>query len=135
MNSQLDIFDQDLIGLDDEEAAVWSAIRGRLGRESAIKVDVVAWQTKIDSTRVRELVSHLIREHGKLIASSTSNPPGFFVISNEEELRRHIRSLRHRGVSILYRAARLSRTSVTEIFRQTVLEFENGGTVDKKTAP
>lgn len=124
MNSQLDIFGQDLIGLDDEEAAVWSAIRGRLGRESAIKVDVVAWQTKIDPTRVRELVSHLIREHGKLIASATSSPPGFFIISDAEELRKHIRSLRHRGIMCLVRAAALSNTSVEEVFGQARLEID-----------
>lgn len=116
MTSQLDIFNQDLAGLDEEEAAVWTTLRGRLGRENAIKVDAVAWQTKIDSTRVREVVSH------KLIASATSNPPGFFVISNEEELRRHIRSLRHRGIMCLVRAAALSKTSVEDIFGQARLE-------------
>lgn len=124
MPSQLSIFDHDLSNLDPEEAAVWRVIRERRGRESAIKVDTVAWQTGLSGVKVRETVSHLVNEHGKLIGSGTGKPPGFYVITDEGELREHIRSLRHRGIMCLVRAAALSKTSVEEIFKQGKIEYE-----------
>lgn len=124
MTEQFDIFSQDIIGLDDEEAQVWRIIRDHKGKESAIKADTLAWQTRLDGVRVREIVSHLIRDHGKLIGSSTANPPGFYVITDAEELRRHVKSLRHRGIMCLVRAAALSKTSIEEIFRQGRLDVD-----------
>ncbi|MBE7415102.1 MAG: hypothetical protein HS130_07710 [Deltaproteobacteria bacterium] len=118
---QLDIFQQ---GLSDEEYRVWEIIEAHRGRENAIKADALAWKVGLDGVRVREIVSHLIREHGKLIGSSTGNPPGFYVITDREELERQIRSLRHRGIMCLVRAAALSKSSIEEIFRQGRLDID-----------
>ena len=125
MPDQLDIFNQDLAGLTDEEAEVWRVIRERRGRSAAIKADLVAFRTRMSEVQVREIISHLVRKHGKLIASSTGSPPGFYVITNPDELRAHIRSLRHRGIMCLVRAAALAKTSVEEIFGQAKLEMED----------
>jgi len=121
MSNQLNIFQQ---GLSDEEYRVWEIIEQHQGRANAIKADDLAEETKIESVRIREIVSHLVKEHGKLIGSSTGNPPGFYVITDREELERQIRSLRHRGIMCLIRAAALSKSSIEEIFRQGRLDID-----------
>ncbi len=126
MTSQLDIFDQDSIGLSDEEAKVWRIVREHSGRENAIKADALAWQTGFDGVKVREIVSHLVVRHGKVIGSSTGNPPGFYVITDAAELDKHIKSLRHRGIMCLVRAAALSKSSVEEIFKQGKFDMDGG---------
>lgn len=125
-SNQLDIFRQDFIGLSVEEAAVWEIVRSHPGRESAIRVDTLAFQTRLDEKVVRETVSRLVVKHGKLIASSTGNPPGFYVITDKKELEAHIRSLRHRGIACLIRAAALSKSSVEDIFNQGRLDMKGG---------
>ncbi len=121
MPDQLNIFQRDL---SDEEYRVWEIIERHQGRENAIKVDALAWQTGIEGVRIREIVSHLVKEHGKLIGSSTGNPPGFYIISDKTELEKQIRSLRHRGIMCLVRAAALSKTSLEEIFKQGRLDID-----------
>ena len=124
MNDQGDIFNQDLVGLDDEEARVWKVIRERRGSGNAMKVADLAWRVRLPETKVREVVSHLVRDHGKLIGSSTTKPPGFYIIDDPEELRAHIKSLQHRGIMCLVRAAALAKTSVEDIFKQGRLELD-----------
>ncbi|TAN59639.1 hypothetical protein EPN18_10070 [bacterium] len=123
MPDQLNIFEQDLIGLGTEEAAVWRVIREHKGKDSAIKADTLAWRTSLPEVKAREIVSRLVRASGKLIGSSTGNPPGYYVITDETELRKHIESLRHRGIMCLVRAAALSKTSIEDIFEQGRLEL------------
>lgn len=120
MDEQLNIFKQNLT---DEEFAVWQIIERRKGRENAVSVHQVAWQARLPEKDVREIVSHLVREHHKLIASSTGSPAGFYMIEDQKELESHIRSLRHRGIMCMVRAAALSKTSVDEIFGQAKLEM------------
>lgn len=121
MSDQLDIFQG---VLSDEEFKVWSVVQDHRGRENAVKADALAWQTGFDGVKVREIVSHLIREHGKLIGSSTGNPPGFYIITDRSELEKQIKSLRHRGIMCLVRAAALSKTSIEDIFKQGRLEID-----------
>lgn len=123
MNDQLNIFDQGFKGLDEEEAPVWEIIRGLRGRESATKVDRIARLTGLKDQRVREIVAHLVIEHGKVIGSATSKPPGYYVITDAEELREHVKSLRHRGIMCLVRAAALQKKSVEEVFGQERLRL------------
>jgi len=121
MTGQLDIFKQ---GLADEEFRVWEVVRRHRGPESAIKVSDLAWRTGLKDQRVRELVSDLVVKHGKLIGSRTGNPPGYYIITDRRELEEHVRSLRHRGIACLVRAAALSRQSIEDIFRQGRLDFD-----------
>ena len=121
MTEQLNIFKQ---GLTEEEFRVWEVISQRRGRESAIGVSTVAFQTRMTDVQVRSIVSDLVRNHGKLIGSGTGNPPGFYIIEDRKELESHIRSLRHRGIMCMVRAAALSKQSVEDIFGQAKLELE-----------
>lgn len=121
MTDQLDIFKQ---GLADEEFRVWQVVRRQRSPENAIKVADLAWRTGLKDQQVREIVSNLVVKHGKLIGSRTGNPPGFYIITNPEELREHVRSLRHRGIACLVRAAALSRQSIEDIFSQGRLDFD-----------
>ncbi len=125
MPDQLSIFEQDLTGLDPDEAAVWRVIRERRGRESAVSARALSEATGLRDVEIRHAVRALIMERGRLIASAVSKPAGFYIASTPEEIKEATRSLRHRGVSILARAARLQKLSIEEIFRQTVMEFDN----------
>lgn len=93
----------------------------RRGKSNAIKERVLAAATGLQGVEVREKIRHLIMEHGVLIASCTH---GFFIAETEEEIRAATLSLRHRGIMILMRAAKLQKISLKEIFNQTVMEFE-----------
>lgn len=121
MRDQLNIFQGTL---SDEEYFVWSIIQDHQGKRNAIKVDDLAQKTGIEGVRIREIVSHLVKEHGKLIGSSTGNPPGFYVIADRAELDKQIKSLRHRGIMCLVRAAALSKSSVEDVFRQGRLDID-----------
>lgn len=121
MNDQLDIFATRMLP---EEAAVWKAVSQYQGKQNAVKVSAIAFQTRFDERTVRDIVSHLVIRHGKMIGSSTSRPAGLYVITDPEELKAHVDSLKHRGIMCLVRAAALNKSSVEEIFGQARLELE-----------
>jgi hypothetical protein len=88
------------------------------GRKAARSVRYLASMVGVPETRLRELVRHLIDDHGACIGSRTGSPPGYYVIEDPDEIEEVYRSLRHRGISILMRAARLKKTSLAEVFGQ-----------------
>ncbi|MBI3584223.1 MAG: hypothetical protein HY096_09800 [Nitrospinae bacterium] len=97
----------------------------RKGRANALSVRYLAGMTSFKEVEVRQMIRHLIMEHEALIASSVGNPPGFYIAETEGEVREATRSLRHRGISILERAAKLQKISLEDIFYQSRLEFQN----------
>ncbi len=107
-----------------EEAAVLDVIHGHRGKRSAILGKTIESITGIEYDRLRAVISHLVNDHGYLIAS---NSKGYYVPVTAEEISEATRSLRHRGISILVRAARLQKTSVEEIFNQSRMEFQEAG--------
>ena len=108
--------------LSHEEAKVWDVIKIRLGEDKAIiGTDISRW-TGIEYDAVREIISSLVRKHGYMIASSSR---GYYVPLTPDEVRKATRSLRHRGIMILVRAARLEKTSLLTLLQQTVIEFED----------
>jgi hypothetical protein len=107
--------------LSDTERKILSLLRR--GRENAISERVLSELTGIPGVEVRAIIRHLIMEHNVLIASSVSKPAGFYIAETEDEIKEATRSLRHRGIKILMRAAKLQRISLEEIFNQTKLEF------------
>ena len=121
MTEQLNIFKQ---GLTEEEFRVWEVVSQRRGREAAISVSSVALQARMTDVQVRSIVSAMLRNHGKLIGSATGNPPGFYILADRKELESHIRSLRHRGIMCMVRAAALSKQSIEDVFGQARLELE-----------
>ncbi|MEW5745260.1 MAG: hypothetical protein AB1805_07490 [Nitrospirota bacterium] len=109
-------FDFDLTG---EERMILAALRE--GKENAILGDEIVKLTGIGYDRVRQVISHLVNEHFYLIASYSR---GYYIPTSAEEVSETTRSLRHRGISILVRAAKLQKKSVEEIFNQSKLEFQ-----------
>ena len=116
MNDQLQIdFDLTL-----EENAVLQALGQHRGKGAAIVGREIETITGVEYDRLRAVISHLVNDHGHLIASG---PKGYYIPETPEEIGEATRSLRHRGISILVRAARLQKTSVEEIFKQSRLEM------------
>ena len=104
-----------------EEEMIWEAIKLHRGKDDPILGPVIAEITKIDYDRVRQTIAHLINHHGYLIASSSK---GYYVPQTAEEIFEATKSLRHRGIMILMRAAKLSKVSLEEIFHQGRMEFD-----------
>jgi hypothetical protein len=120
------MLDQLNIGFDltREEQAILACIHK--GKQNAWQVRSLAGATGLKHVEVRQIVRHLIMDHGVLIASSMGNPAGFYIPETAEEVAEATRSLRHRGIMILVRAAKLQKLSLEEIFHQGKIEF--GGT-------
>jgi hypothetical protein len=104
-----------------EEEFIWEAIKLHRGKDDPILGPVITEVTKIDYDRVRQTIAHLINHHGYLIVS---NSKGYFVPVTVNEIFEATRSLRHRGIMILVRAAKLSKVSLEEIFHQGRMEFD-----------
>ncbi|MCK9420241.1 MAG: hypothetical protein M0R70_12765 [Nitrospirae bacterium] len=118
---QIDFTDRKAPILTQEEHIVWSAIRDRLGRDRALLGTVIAECAGIDYVTVRAIISHLVNFHGCLIASCSR---GYYVPVTPDEVQTSTRSLRHRGIMILLRAARLQKSSIEDVFGQAKLELE-----------
>ena len=96
------------------------------GRSRAVSVETLSRATGLSDVKVRSIVRDLIMEHGVLVASVTSAPAGFFRPETGQESLDATRALRHRGISILARAARLSKSSIELVFNQARLEMGEG---------
>lgn len=122
MTSQIELtFDKPQVDLTHEETHILSLLRR--GRENAISVKTLTASTNIPEVEVRAIVRHLIMEHGILIASIVSAPPGFYIAQTSEEIQIATKSLRHRGIMILVRAAKLQKISIEEVFNQGRIEW------------
>lgn len=107
--------------LSQEESRVWDVIKIRLGADKAILGTEISYWTSLDYDKVREIVSTLVRKHGYVIASSAH---GYYVPVTLDEIRAATRSLRHRGIMILVRAAKLEKTSLLTLLQQSIMEFQ-----------
>ena len=121
MTEQLDIFStlrqaQGERRLEPEEERIISLLKE--GKENARGVHWLASMVGVSDVKLRELVRHLIDEHGYCIGSRTGEPAGYYLITEESEINEVYRSLRHRGISILVRASKLKRISLEEVFGQ-----------------
>lgn len=108
--------------LTNEEMGILEILRDHRGKENAILGPVIETITKIEYDRVRAVISHLINQHGCLIASSSK---GYFTPVTEKEILDTTRSLRHRALCILFRASRLMKSSIEDVFGQSILEFKD----------
>jgi hypothetical protein len=115
-------FDFDL-RLTDEERAVYSLLE--TGRANALSARDIADRTGMSDVRIRQTVRSLVMEHNFLVASVVNPPPGFFLPETADEIINATRSLRHRGIMILVRAARLQKSSLELVFNQGRLELES----------
>ncbi len=94
------------------------------GRNNAVSVKQIAKFTKYNDVFIRNTIRHLILVHNILIGSAVSPPSGFYIPQTKKEVDEATKSLRHRGISILVRAAKLQKLTLEEIFNQGKLEFE-----------
>ena len=108
--------------LTNDERQVLSLLK--YGRENAIGVKALANTTRLPDVEIRAIIRHLIMEHNFLIASAVSAPAGFYIAETVKEIEQATKSLRHRGIMILMRAAKLQKISLEEIFHQSRIEFE-----------
>jgi hypothetical protein len=88
------------------------------GRDKARSVRFIASMTGLNERKVRAVVRLLIDGHGACIGSSVGRPPGYYIITDPDEIERHYKELRHRGISILARAAKLKKISINKVFGQ-----------------
>lgn len=96
------------------------------GRQRALSVNFLASETGLSEVELREKIRHLIMEHNVLIASSVQKPCGYFIADSENEIKDATKSLRHRGIMILMRAAKLQKISLEGIFHQARIEYREG---------
>ncbi len=106
--------------LNHEEWRVWNCVRDHRGKGNEILGTVIAERTGIEYDCMRAVISHLRRQHGKLIGS---NAHGYYVPVTKEELYEVTKSLRHRGIMILVLASKLIGNSLEEVFHQGRIEF------------
>lgn len=109
--------------LTQEESMILTLLEDHRGRENAITGSIIARCAGIPYDRVREIISHLVTTHNYLLGSYSR---GYYMIVDSQEVDETCRSLRHRAISILYRAARIKKQSVEEIFHQARIEFKEG---------
>ena len=112
-----------------EERHVYSLLPW--GRPRAVSVDVLSRATGLSDVKVRALVRDLIMDHGILVASVTTAPAGFFRPETGQEILDATRALRHRGIAILARAARLQKSSIEIVFNQARLEMGGGQNAER----
>ncbi len=128
---QFNIFEIDTIDLSNEEKTVYNIIKMHEGRENAIKSKDVSRGSGLAEVKVRKIVSELVRFHRKRIGSITSNPPGFYIIVDDEDLKKQVVALRHRGLTILNRAAALDHTTIDDQFNRAKVEISDEVDNDK----
>src|SRR4030067_665168 len=98
--------------LESEERRIISLLAE--GKENARGVHWLGSMVGLSDVKLREIVRHLIDEHGYCIGSRTGEPAGYYIITEPEEIDEVYRSLRHRGISILVRASKLRKRSLGE---------------------
>ena len=105
-----------------EERAVYGLLQS--GRANALSARNLSERTGLSDREVRQTIRSLVMERGILVASAVDDHPGFFIAETPEEIITATRSLRHRGIMILVRVARLQKSSLELVFNQGKLELE-----------
>ena len=106
--------------LTDEEQRVWQSVSERAGRPQAILGPRIAELARVDYDTARQIIAHLVNDHGMLIASCSR---GYYIPETPEEILDATKSLRHRAIMILLRASKLQKTSLEAVFHQGRLEL------------
>lgn len=104
------------------EKKIMDILQNCKGKDSAILGAKISELTGITYDDIRQIISHLVNEHHVLIASHSR---GYFIPVSAGEVDAATRSLRHRGIMILMRAARLQKQSLEDIFHQGKMEYGN----------
>lgn len=95
----------------------------RNGKKNAQSVRFLSSMLKMEEVTLRVKIRHLIMDHKICIGSNTGKYPGYYLITEEDEIDCVYQSLRRRGIRILMRAAKLRRISLEEVFHQGILSL------------
>jgi len=108
-----------------EEQIVFNEIDNHWGRNKAISVPMLTRRVNIHfngdpitELKVRKIVRDLRVDHGMPIGSATDYPPGYYIITDKEELKKAVKTQRKRGLSILKMASKLESNGRKYFFGQ-----------------
>lgn len=129
MTEQLTL-DVRLSDLDEPEARVLSVLRAHRGRARAIKARELAIQASVAGTCVHRasprmvqlIVNRLRREHGVSIASTATEPAGYYLIETVEELKQFKHEQKAKALGILVAIAAVDRIALPELLGQLAIE-------------
>ena len=105
--------------LQEAEEMVKIVVGKHIGHEHGISAFNLAAQVGINQRQARDLVAHLVEDHGLNIGSHPAY--GFFTIESKKDLELATRHLKSRGVKILQRLAKLEKLTVPEVAHQLAL--------------
>jgi hypothetical protein len=83
----------------------------------------LAREAGLGTRQLQRIIKHLIEDHGEPIGSATVPPTGYYVITDEPEVRAAVAQLEHRLGSLARRIARLRRIAPEEVFGQRRLDL------------
>jgi len=81
------------------------------GRENAIRMPELASWVGISTRAVQSAIEYLILEHSKKIGSSCGKNPGYYVITDQNDLDETFNNLVRRGVANFARAYALKKSN------------------------
>jgi len=102
-----------------EEQAIVSRIH--MGRVKAVPANALAYAAGVSTTRARQVIKHLIEDHGLLICSATGVPAGYFYPETKEEYKAGVNQLVHRIISLAKRVRAMDQESFEGVFGQLKL--------------
>ena len=105
------------------EWLVANLIRLHQGRAEAISMSALAREAGLGTRQLQRIIKHLIEDHGEPIGSATGQPTGYYLITDEPEVRAAVAQLEHRLGSLARRIARLRRIAPEEVFGQMRMEL------------
>lgn len=122
-----------------QEHIIFRYINSCPGKELAIPVPILTRRVNytlreegfLSESRVRQIVRDLIVKHGELIGSiagagSLNHSPGYYMITDEAEVKEVVKSLKERALKILQRGAKIEKVGLREFIGQLKLELEYG---------
>lgn len=117
----------DLASTRDREVIVrvWSVIQQHIGSDHPIAIEEAARRAETSERNVQAAVKILVEELGRPIGSNWREPYGYYVITNEAELRENFQRFLRRGVSNLKHARAFNSASIVgQVVGQLELEVE-----------
>lgn len=87
-----------------EERLIWGYLLENQRWGQPIRAEDLAAMSGFQERTVRKLIKSLVEEFQKPIGSTTKTPGGYYIITNEEEIKAVRASLYRRAISILKRA-------------------------------
>lgn len=106
------------------ERRIMEILRECRGRRFAVGKSQLALRTGIHERTVRELIKHLIEEHGEPIGSTSGEPHGYYLISSAEEQAHAEQELRGRIIELARRLGCLQRNQPAEVLGQILLGLQ-----------